>query len=160
MNYFFPGHKELLINLLQNKVDFIIVGGYAVIFHGYVRTTDDLDIWIKPDNSNKVKLIEVLKLLHFSDSSIEKIKELDFSTMVAFHFGGAPERVDFLTKLTGIDFDSSISNVEFLNFESWKIPFLSLHDLVITKMLTTRLKDHSDVEELQKIHTFNKKKRE
>ena len=158
MNYFFPGHKELLINLLKTKVEFIVVGGYAVIFHGYVRTTGDLDLWIKPDNLNKERLIKVLKMQRFNETSIESIRKLDFTEMIAFHFGGAPERVDFMTKLTGIEFDKSFKNAEFINFESYKIPFLSLHDLVTNKMLSTRLKDQSDVEELQKIQNYKKRK--
>ncbi|MDZ4759275.1 MAG: hypothetical protein SGJ10_14200 [Bacteroidota bacterium] len=40
--------EEILFKFQQNKVDFIIAGGYAVIFHGYGRTTSDLDIWIIP----------------------------------------------------------------------------------------------------------------
>ena len=48
MNLFSDNHQELIINLLKQEVDFIIIGSYSVIFHGYARTTGDVDIWLKP----------------------------------------------------------------------------------------------------------------
>ena len=61
MNLFIEEHQELIKNLLQAHVDFIIIGGYSVIFYGYRRATGDIDIWLKPDNENKRKVISVLK---------------------------------------------------------------------------------------------------
>jgi len=58
MNFFLDRHQLLLKELLNAKVDFIIIGGYSVIYHGYRRTTGDVDIWIKPDNANKPKLLK------------------------------------------------------------------------------------------------------
>ena len=59
MNLFIDIHQQWIKNLISANVDFIIIGGYSVIFHGYKRTTGDIDIWLKPDNSNKEKLLGV-----------------------------------------------------------------------------------------------------
>ncbi len=53
MNIVLDEHKAVLIHLLQSKIDFILIGGYAVIYHGYGRTTGDMDIWLKPANENR-----------------------------------------------------------------------------------------------------------
>lgn len=55
MNLFIELHQQLIKELLEAKVDFIVSGGYSVIYYGYKRTTGDVDIWLKPDNDNKRK---------------------------------------------------------------------------------------------------------
>jgi len=60
MNLFEYTHQQLIKKLLEARVEFIIIGGYSVIFHGYQRTTGDIDIWLKPDNTNKERLLPVL----------------------------------------------------------------------------------------------------
>ena len=63
MNILLDEHKAIIIQLLNAHVDFILIGGYAVIYHGYGRTTGDMDIWLRPDNSNRDKLIPILENL-------------------------------------------------------------------------------------------------
>jgi len=66
MNIFLEKHFDLIKKLLEGNVLFILIGGYAVNFHGYNRTTGDLDLWVKPDNENKTKLIAVLTKMGFN----------------------------------------------------------------------------------------------
>ena len=56
MNILIDKHKDFLYDLVLENVDFILVGGYAVIYYGYFRTTGDLDIWLNPTNENKIFL--------------------------------------------------------------------------------------------------------
>jgi len=74
MNIFLESHKNLLERLIKANVKFLIIGGYAVNYYGYNRTTGDLDIWIKPDNFNKEKLIHVLEELGFSKDGLQTLK--------------------------------------------------------------------------------------
>ena len=60
MNIFLNQHQEMLRMLLENQVEFLLIGGYAVIFHGYARTTGDMDLWLRPTNENKEKIILAL----------------------------------------------------------------------------------------------------
>lgn len=159
MNILFSKHKEFLIDLIEGNVSFILVGGYAVIYHGYVRATGDMDIWLKPDNENKEKLISILEKHGIAEESIKKVKKLDFKKMVAFHFGNPPDKIDFLTKLTGINFNEANAHTVKLQLKNYDIPVLHLSDLMINKLLSGRAKDKADVEELQKIQRIRNKKK-
>ncbi|OPZ99676.1 MAG: hypothetical protein BWY70_00907 [Bacteroidetes bacterium ADurb.Bin408] len=159
MNILCDMHKDFLRRLLQAGVNFIVVGGYATIYHGYVRVTGDIDIWLEPNNDNKEKLALILENLNFSKDSISKIRKLDFTQMVAFHFGTPPEKIDFMTQLSGINFREALLHSEKLDIINFKVPVLRLDDLIINKLLSNRAKDKSDVEELQKIQKLRNKNR-
>ncbi|MCK9613601.1 MAG: DUF6036 family nucleotidyltransferase [Bacteroidales bacterium] len=151
MNITHPAHQEMLAALLEYKVDFILVGGYAVIFHGYVRTTGDMDVWLRPTEENKIKLMEVFTQLKFNPGDIKIIEKLNFSDVVIFHIGEEPERIDFLTRIEGLNFDEAFSRKVFLKLENYKFPVLMYDDLITSKIVTGRLKDKADVEQLIKV---------
>ncbi|MEO5582860.1 MAG: hypothetical protein ABIR66_09215, partial [Saprospiraceae bacterium] len=69
MNIFLEEHQNILSNMMLNNVEFLLIGGYAVIFHGYLRSTGDMDIWVRPSNENKILLINALR-----DSTLIVIK--------------------------------------------------------------------------------------
>ncbi|MDD3876507.1 MAG: hypothetical protein PHT69_07780 [Bacteroidales bacterium] len=156
MNILFESHKEFLRELCKGNVNFILVGGYALIYHGYVRGTGDMDIWLEPDNENKIKVLSILEKLKFSKVSINKLSKLDFKEMVAFHFGDPPEKIDFLTKLSGIQFKEAYKNCNYLDLDNHKIPILRLEDLITNKLMSNRIKDMADVEELKKIYRMKR----
>ena len=152
---FHPKHQELVFALLDAKVDFLVIGGYAVIYHGYVRTTNDLDVWLKPTNENKLKVLEVVSKMGIEDEDIKQLETLDFTKIVVFHLGNEPERTDFLTKMMGIDFDEAFKQRSILEANGYSIPFLSLNDLIINKIISNRPKDKGDLDELQKLNKLN-----
>lgn len=151
MNFTHPSHQEMLYALLDHQVEFMLVGGYAVIYHGYIRTTGDMDIWVRPTNQNKSKLLEVLTKLHFDPEGIQLIRQQDFTEVVIFHIGDIPERIDFLTKLSGLNFQEAWEHRQFLHAQKHDVPVLHLDDLVANKLITNRLKDQADIAALQKI---------
>lgn len=155
MNLFLDRHQELLKKLLQHKVEFIIIGGYSVIFHGYLRTTGDIDIWLKPDNYNKDKLIQLLEELTFDSNDIHRIRNLDFTKAQLIQIWEEPERVDFLTQINLVKYEDADNLKIIANFEGLRVPFLHLNHLILSKINTGRAKDKADIEELQQIH--NKK---
>jgi len=69
MNIFTDFHRRFLIALLKHDVDFIVVGGLSVVYHGYIRTTGDMDLWIRPTNENKLKLLQVIPQFGLSAES-------------------------------------------------------------------------------------------
>ena len=158
MNFLFPSHKALLIELIKAKIDFILVGGYAVIFHGYLRTTGDMDLWLKPDNSSRDKLLPLLKKTGIVEADLSVFKDLDFNKMIAFHLGQSPERIDFLTKLSGLNFDDAYKYSSILPLGEYEVHVLKLTDLILNKLSSNRMKDKADVEELQKISSSSQKK--
>lgn len=142
--------------MLDKGVDFIVVGGYAVIYHGYVRATGDMDLWIRPSNGNKEKFINALGIMDMNPDDLEHIRRMDFTNTIVLHFGDPPEKIDFLTHMIGLDFDKAFERRTFINFQNYKVPVLYLDDLVINKLLSDRGKDQADVEELQKINRLKK----
>ncbi|MBB6270824.1 putative nucleotidyltransferase [Pedobacter cryoconitis] len=151
MNLFIEKHQILLKELLLKKVDFIVIGGYSVIFHGYARSTGDVDLWLRPDNINKLKLLDVLQQMNFDEEDILHIAELDFQKHIVFSMWDEPEKVDFLTRISMVEFEQANQRKIIADIDGIKIPFLHLNDLVLSKFNTGRLKDKADVEELQKI---------
>jgi hypothetical protein len=152
MNIFNEFHQRFLFELLKHNVDFIVVGGLSVVFHGYVRTTGDMDLWLRPTNENKQKLLPVIEHFRVSEHSIDLLRGKDFSEILAFHFNSPPEKIEFLTHISGLNFDDAFVNCDHLTIENYDVPFLSFEDLIINKMAAGRLKDQADVEELKKVY--------
>lgn len=72
--------------------------------------------------------------------------------MLAFHFNYPPDKIEFLTSVSGLEFDDAFVKRDHLAIENFEVPFLSFEDLIINKMTAGRLKDRADVDELQKFH--------
>jgi predicted nucleotidyltransferase len=151
MNIFFPEHKALLHHLLSGGVRFILVGGYAVVAHGYTRTTEDMDILLEPTNPNRDKLLQVFENQGYHPDDLMFIHQMDFSQPIAFHIGEKPLRVDFLTRISNVSFQEAWETSMLLPMDDTKIPVLQLHHLILSKITTGRHKDLADIEKLQAI---------
>ena len=136
----------------------MLVGGYAVIYHGYVRSTGDMDVWLRPTNENKEKFVKAMARIDIHPDDLTHLRAMDFTNVIVFHFGNPPERLDFLTRMIGIDFEKASQRKVFLTIKSYQIPILHLDDLIINKILSGRPKDKTDVDELQKINKLKKDK--
>lgn len=158
MNFILEENKILLTKLLDACVEFILVGGYAVNYHGYNRTTGDMDVWLRPDNKNKEKLIEVLKTEGIDPDELDEMKKIDFTDYLVFGIWEDPYKVDFLTRISGVNFDEAWEQKVFLPLNNYQVPVLHLHHLVLSKISNGRLQDKADVDQLQKIQTFKKGK--
>ena len=141
--------------MIRYQVSFVLIGGYAVIYHGYVRTTGDLDIWLQPYNENKEKLINLLQHLDFNQESIDRVRKADFTKALALHIGSPPERIDFMTQISGVKFEDAVRDQSYITDGDLRIPVISYKHLITNKMLSPRLKDRADVEELSKIRGFS-----
>ncbi|MDB5261129.1 MAG: hypothetical protein JWQ14_410 [Adhaeribacter sp.] len=88
--------REFLVLLNQNEVEYLVVGGYAVAFHGHPRYTGDLDIWVNATNNNLAILIKTIEQFGFESVPL---KNIDFENeVIAFHLGTPPVRVDIMNK--------------------------------------------------------------
>jgi len=156
MNLFLESHKAFLKYLLHNDVDFLLVGGYAVIYHGYARMTNDMDIWINPNHKNKDKFISALRAYGIEEADLAHLSSLDFNQALAFHIGESHDKIDFLTKMVGLKFEEAAQRMEQLKVDDISVNIIHIEDLIINKMLSNRMKDKADVEELQKIMQLKK----
>ncbi len=156
MDIFFEPHRKMLRLLVEFNVDFMLVGGFAVNYYGFNRPTGDMDVWLKPNEENKNKLVKALNNYGFNEESISYVNSLDFSETLVFSCGEPPFRVDFLTQIGGVKYAEAEHQRVKSTMENIEISIIHIHDLVLSKIANNRTKDKLDVEELQKI-IVNKK---
>jgi len=141
-------YKEMLQGLLDQKVEFIVVGAYALAAHGFPRATGDIDIWVKPDENNSKK---VYKALAGFGAPINEIREDEFSQPgLIFQIGVVPRRIDIITKIDAVEFEEADSDKIFVDIDGLKVPVLSVDKLIKNKMATGREKDLLDAKLLKK----------
>ncbi|GMQ79732.1 MAG: hypothetical protein BMS9Abin03_165 [Thermodesulfobacteriota bacterium] len=141
-------YKEMLQLLLEEQVDFILVGAYALGAHGYPRATGDIDIWVKADEINS---INIYKALERFGAPVDQIKMNDFASEgIVFKIGVTPRRIDFITQLDGVSFDEADEDKIIVEVESLKLPILSFDKLIKNKLSTGRERDELDVKLLEK----------
>ena len=157
MNILYNEHWLVLQKMLDKKVNFILVGGYAVNYYGYNRVTGDMDIWVKPDNNNKKLLVTALHELGFDKQGLAIIEGWDFTNPQLFHIGNKPDLTDFMTHIAGVTYETAKQNAIHANIDGLNLNIIHLNNLIENKKATGRLKDLTDVEYLQKIlHLKNK----
>ena len=145
--------KEVLVKvcsqLNKHKVEYLLIGGWAVIYHGYVRATADIDLWYKPLISNFQRIIKAFEEL---DVDVAELNDVIFdskSTFLRFKISGI--NVELLpTLIGGPSFSEAESRSEILLLEDIEIPVIGYKDLIKIKQQTDRLKDQADIEELNK----------
>lgn len=151
--------EEILAAFNKHGVNYLIAGGYAVIFHGYGRTTGDLDIWVKPSEENKKKIIAAFNMLGYPTELEKHLQKADFTKPFAVKLGKEPLEVDVFTAITGVKYeDAELKSIPYKFSSKLDARFIHLHDLLVNKMLTGRMKDKADVEELHRINTYSKEK--
>ena len=156
MNIFFEEHRKLIADMLAEGVQFMLVGGYAVNYHGYNRTTGDMDIWLKADNNNKLKVICALEKNDIDPRDLEEIRKLDFTNTLVFSAWQSPYKIDFLTKVSGVSYEEADKAKIIADVEGLAIPIINLNHLVLSKIATGRLQDKTDIEKLQQVQQKGK----
>ena len=137
--------KEFIELLNKNNVRYIVIGGYAVVYHGYVRSTNDIDIWIDIREDNIKKLIKVLDEFGFSSLSI---KEADFLPNQIVQLGYPPNRIDLITTPAGIEFETCYESKEQVSIDDTAVNIIDLENLIKAKKASNRTRDLADIEEL------------
>ena len=99
-----PDFKDILSALSAAKIDFLVVGAYAVAAHGHPRATGDLDLWVRAEPNTALR---VLKVLAEFGAPLHDLTVEDLSTPgIVFQIGVEPSRIDILTSVSGVDFDT------------------------------------------------------
>ncbi len=147
-NIFNDDFRDFIQALNHNGVEYILVGGYAVILHGYRRVTGDMDIWVNRTKENYSKLTKAFTEFGLPVFDMTENKFLDFETADVFSFGRPPVSIDIITKLKGVEFNDAFSQA--LQFEESGLPirFIHLNNLIQAKKAAGRHKDLDDIEKL------------
>jgi hypothetical protein len=138
--------KEFLALLNAHKVDFMIVGGYALAYHGAPRYTGDMDVFVKPDRKNAQRIIEVLKEFGFSslELSFDDFQKEDN----VIQLGLPPVRIDILTSISGVTWEQAFSTKEPGFYGTLAVNYIGKKQFVANKKAIGRAKDLADIEAL------------
>ena len=139
--------KEFIKLLNDHDVSYLVVGGYAVAFHGYPRYTKDIDLWIQAKKQNIEKLLNALKKFGFESLDLKLEDFLEADNVI--QLGYPPNRIDLLTNLAGLDFEDCYPSKVEVVIEDVKVNFIDLENLKINKKSTGRHQDLADLENLE-----------
>lgn len=139
---------EFIQLLNDREVEYLIVGGYAVAIHGYVRYTGDIDFFVALNVANAQKLVAVFREFGFEAPELDSNLFLDPGTIV--RIGSEPMRLEVLNQIDGVDFAECYNNRQIISANGININFIGLRELIKNKKATQRSKDKVDAEELEK----------
>jgi len=139
-----PDFREFLRLLNSNNVEYLIVGGYAVGYHGYPRPTGDLDIWISNTRDNAKRVLRALEEFGFACPIALLLQENQ-----VFRMGIPPLRIEVITTIDGVRFPDCYSERVQDEIDGIQVNVISLARLRENKRATGRLKDAADLEHLR-----------
>ena len=134
--------KELLALFNVHKVEYIIVGAYALAFHGAPRFTGDIDILVRPLPENAKKILSALKDFGFGsvNLSVDDFHKPDHVVQL----GHTPVRVDLVTSITGVTWEEADRGKRAGVYGDVSVFFLGKEQYITNKRVTGRLKDKAD----------------
>ena len=138
--------KEFLKLLASNGVEYLLIGGYAVNLHGYVRTTNDLDIWVRINPDNAARTDRALRQFGFATPALTPDLFLQRDNVV--RMGLPPVRIEIITSISGVEFEECYAAREMIQIEDMVVPVISLARLRENKAASGRAKDLADLESL------------
>jgi hypothetical protein len=142
--------KDFLRLLNEKQVEYLVIGGYALSVHGYVRATGDIDIWIHATPQNAEKMMDVMLAFGFSPYDFSEQDFLpDENGKAGFlSFGDAPFKIEILGEAQGVSFTEAYPKRKTVVLDDTTIHFIGLHELIANKKAVGRPKDLLDIENL------------
>ena len=140
--------REFLELLNSNAVEYLVVGAFAVAFHGFPRYTADLDLLVRPTAENAQRIMRALLQFGFGNLGIQA-EDLQSPGKV-IQLGVKPNRIDLLTAITGVSFDEAWATRKEAKLEGISTQFIGRQALIRNKECTGRARDLGDAEELRK----------
>jgi len=135
--------RDMLVALNEANVKYLVVGAYAVAAHGYPRATGDLDLWIQATAESASGVMQALRVF---GAPTHEIDEADFAVpSIVFQIGVPPGRIDLLTSVSGLEFESAWLNRVQLNIDDVSFYVVGLKDLIQNKRASGRPKDLADI---------------
>ena len=138
--------KELLVLLNSHHVEFILVGAYALAFHGAPRFTGDMDVFVKPDAINSERIMAALTDFGFGSVGLSR-NDFEKPDQVV-QLGVPPVRIDLITGISGLSWNAVDADAVLADLEGVPVRFISRHHFVTNKRASGRKKDLADIEAL------------
>ncbi len=142
--------RDLLVLLADAGVEFVVIGAYALAFHGAPRASGDIDLFVRPSAVNARRVFDGLVRFGAPLQSAGVIAA-DFAQPGAvYQIGLPPRRIDLLTEISGVTFDEAWASRATAEVEGRTVSFIGREALIKNKEASGRLKDAADVARLRK----------
>ncbi|MBI5550666.1 MAG: hypothetical protein HY911_04100 [Desulfobacterales bacterium] len=138
--------KELLELFNAHNVKYLIVGSYALAFHGAPRYTGDIDIFVKPDLKNATKILNALNDFGFGTLGLKK-DDLATPNQV-IQLGYPPVRIDLITSISGVTWAEAFDHRDIGKYGEVPVNYIGRNQYVLNKRASGRKKDLADLEAL------------
>lgn len=138
--------REFLSLLHSHRVEYLVIGAYAVGYHGYPRATPDMDIWIAHNSANAERMVAVLRAFGFDTSELSADVFLQDQDVV--RLGKPPMCIKIMTTISGVNFDECYAERTVDMIDGVEVNFIGLKHLKINKKASGRYKDLNDLENL------------
>jgi predicted nucleotidyltransferase len=134
--------------LTKNNVEYLVIGGYALMAHERPRYTGDLDIWINPKVENAERIVQAID--DFGFGSLKVTKEDFLSQNYFIQIGYEPVRIDVTADISGVTFDEAYPRRKVIDISGLPVPFIGIHELIKNKLASGRDQDLPDAKKLKK----------
>ena len=141
-----PDFKELLASFNARRVEYMIVGGYALAFHGAPRFTGDLDLLVKPDSENARRVLRALEEFGFASVGLTAADFVRLDQVV--QLGVPPVRIDIITSLTGISWEEAFAGRVAGRYGDLPVFYIGREQFIANKRAAGRKRDLADIEAL------------
>ncbi|MFN3998238.1 hypothetical protein [Algoriphagus sp.] len=149
-NIFQEDFRDFLNSLNDQSVEYILVGGFSVIIHGYSRTTGDMDIWVRRTKENYRKITNAFLQFGMPLFDMNEDNFLNHPEWNVFSYGRSPVAIDIMTEVKGLDFDLAYGKSKIYDDGGLLVRTLHKNDLMDAKSASRRSKDLDDLENLEK----------
>jgi hypothetical protein len=139
-----PDFREFLRLLISHHVDYLLIGGYAVNYYGYPRSTGDMDVWIGIGPENAARAVAAVRNFGFQEAT----EELFLTPGKIVRMGLPPFRIEVLTAVSGVDFNDCFGKRTVVDLGGLPVSLISRDDLRANKKASGRTKDLADLEQL------------
>lgn len=139
--------RDFLKLLNLKRVKYLLIGGYAVGYHGYPRATADMDIWVAISKENARKITEAIR--GFGMRTPDLTEEIFLKPGKIIRMGYPPIRIEVLTEISGVYFEQCYARRKETRIDGIKVKIISFDDLLKNKKASGRYKDLNDLENLR-----------
>ena len=140
--------REFLQALNDQEVEYILVGGFAVILHGYQRVTGDMDIWVNRTEENYIRIKAAFDQFGMPVFDMSRENFLFEKSMDVFRFGRRPNAIDIMLSVKGLQFSECFEIAKWFEDDRLQIKVLHINHLRQAKKEAGRFKDFDDLEHL------------
>lgn len=135
-------YRDILSAFTVEDVKYLLVGAYALAAHGHVRATGDIDLWVENSSENAVSIMAALRRF---GAPLHQIEAQDFEALdTVFQIGIAPRRIDILTGIDAVDFETAWKARTVVEVSGLRVPVISRRHLLQNKRSTGRPRDQAD----------------